>query len=92
MTAKTHFSFELFYPEQSATTQLQRDQVMQPLEQSLAVLFVSSDAAATVAVSSSHKGQDNKIVEVVTVLQDARIAEMLKGFCSQNGLIWEALE
>ena len=96
MTAKTHFSFELFYAAESATTQQQRDQVMQTLEQSLTALFTAADAegdaAASVAVSSSHKGADNKLVELVTVLQDDQIAKTLNGFCRQNGLVWETLE
>ncbi len=92
MTAKTHFSFELFYAAESATTQQQRDQVMQPLEQSLTALFAAIDAAASVAVSSSHKSAENQLVELVTVLQDDQIGKTLDAFCSQNGLVWEALE
>ena len=92
MNTKTNFSFELHYAETSTSTQAQRDQVMHALEPSLDALFTASDNTATIAVSDSHKGGDNKIVELTTTLQDTQIAEILKGFCDAHGVNITALE
>jgi hypothetical protein len=92
MNTKTNFSFELYYAEPSTSTQTQRDQVMHTLEPSLKALFTASDSTATVTVSDSHKGSDNKIVELVTTLQDTRIAEIFKAFCDASGVTVTALE
>ena len=92
MNMKTNFSFDLYYAESSNSTQSQRDQVMRTLEPSLNTLFTARDSAAKVAVNDSHKGSDNKLVELVTTLQDAQIAEILKGFCDANGVTVTALE
>lgn len=92
MNTKTNFSFELYYAESSSSTQAQRDQVMHTLEPSLSALLTASDSAATIAVSDSHKGGNNKIVELVTTLQDTQIAQTLKGFCDANGMTVTALE
>ena len=92
MNTKTNFSFELYYAESSTSTQTQRDQVMHTLEPTLHALFTASDSTATVSVSDSHKGGDNKIVELVTTLQDTQIAETLKAFCDANGVTVTALE
>lgn len=92
MNTKTNFSFELYYTESSTSTQAQRDKVMRTLEPSLNALFIASDSTATVTVSDSHKGSYNKIVELVTTLQDTQIAEAFKGFCDANGVTVSALE
>ena len=92
MNTKTNFSFDLYYAESSTSTQPQRDQVMHTLEPSLHALFTASDSTATVAVSDSHKGSNNKIVELVTTLQDTKIAEIFKAFCDANGVTVTALE
>ena len=92
MTTKTNFSFELFYPERSATTTEQRNEVMRKLEPSLSNAFKTQDGAAIVTVRDSHKGSYNKLVELVTTLMDAQIEETLKQFCTQTGLTATALE
>ena len=92
MHTQTNFSFELYYAEASASTQAQRDQTMRTLEASLSALFTASDSTASVTASDSHKGSFNKIIELVTTLQDTQIAEILKGFCDVNGTTVTALE
>ena len=92
MTMKTNFSFDLYYAESSDRTLAQRDQVMRTLEPSLSALFTAGDSAAKVVVSDSHKGSDNKLLELVTTLQDTQIAEILKGFCDGSGVTVTALE
>jgi hypothetical protein len=52
---------------------------MASLGPSLQKVFAATDPSATVAVSDSHKGSGNKIVELVTTLQDAEIAEHPQG-------------
>ena len=92
MSTKTNFSFELYYAESSATTQDQQSQTMRTLQPSLCTLFGASDSTASVTVSDSHKGSFNKIIELVTTLQDTQIAEILKGFCDAHGTTVTALE
>ena len=92
MTAKTNFSFELYYAESSTHTPAQLDQAMRVLQPSLSDLFTASDSTATVVVSDSHKGSFNKIVELVTTLQDAQIEKLLKDFCDAHGATVRALE
>ena len=92
MTTKTNFSFELFYPERSATTTEQRNEVMRKLDVSLNNAFKTRDSEAVVTVSDSHKGSYNKLIELVTTLTDAQIDETLKQFCTQTGLTVTALE
>ena len=95
MSTKTNFSFELYYAESSATTQDQQDQqsqTMRTLQPSLCTLFGASDSTVSVTVSDSHKGSFNKIIELVTTLQDTQIAEILKGFCDAHGTTVTALE
>lgn len=98
MHTKTNFSFELYYAESSATTHDQQDQqdqqsqTMRTLQPSLCALFGASDSTASVTVSDSHKGSFNKIIELVTTLQDTQIAEILKGFCDAHGTTVTALE
>lgn len=92
MNMKTNFSFDLYYAESSNRTQAQRDQVMHTLEPSLNALFTASDSAAKVAVNDSHKGSDNKLVELVTTLPDTQIAEIFKSFCDANGVTVTAIE
>ncbi|HAL40449.1 MAG TPA: hypothetical protein DCP03_21085 [Polaromonas sp.] len=92
MSLKTNFSFEVLYPAQSDIAKAQRDEVMSSLGTSLQTLFAADDSAAAVVVSDSHKGSDNKIVELVTTLQDPQIAAILKAFSDQHGVTVTALE
>ncbi|WP_309682517.1 hypothetical protein [Polaromonas sp.] len=89
---KTNFSFEVQYLAQSGAPQAERDALMQGLGPSLQALLARDDPGATVRVSSSHKGSDNKIVELSTRLQDAQIAALLQAFSGQHGVAVTALE
>ena len=92
MSQKTNFSFDVYFPAQSDRTEAQRNDVMAGLVPALQQLLAASDNAATVVVSDSHKGAGNKIVELTTTLQDARIAELLQAFSSRHGVTVTALE
>ena len=92
MRQKTSFSFEIYYPAHSGTTQAERDEVMGSLGLSLQQLLVAHDSAATVVVSDSHNGPNHKIVELITTLQDPQIAEILEGFGLRHGVSVTALE
>jgi hypothetical protein len=89
---KTNYSFELQYNASSASTQAQRDDVMGTLGPLLQQRLATEDSSARVLVSDSHKGADHKLVELVTTLQDAQIARILKAFAGQYGVNVNALE
>ena len=92
MSQKTNFSFDFYYPAQSDRTEAERNEVMASLGPALQQLLAANDSAATVVVSDSHKGGDNKLVELTTTLHDARIAEILQAFSSRHGVTVTALE
>lgn len=92
MNPKTNFSFEVQYAEGTATGKEERDGVMASLGPSLQKLFAATDPSATVAVSDSHKGSGNKIIELVTTLPDGEIAGILQAFSGQHGVTVSALE
>jgi len=92
MNPKTSFSFELQYPADAATIYAQRDTVMASAGPELQALFASQDSAATVTVNDSQKGSNSKILELVTTLDDAQIAAILKAFSDKHGLFIQALE
>jgi hypothetical protein len=92
MNPKTNFSFEVQYTTASTPAQAGPDGVMASLGPSLQKLFAATDPSTTVAVSDSHKGSGNKIVELVTTLQDAEIAGILKTFSEEHGVTVSALE
>jgi hypothetical protein len=92
MNPKTNFSFEVQYTTSSNAVQAGPDGVMASLGPSLQKVFATTDPSATVAVSDSHKGAGNKIVELVTTLQDAEIADILRAFSGQHGVAVSALE
>jgi hypothetical protein len=98
---KTNFSFEVQYAAPPPTgagqpaagaTPAQREDVMQRLQVLLKGQFEPLDAAATVQVSESHRGANNKIVELVTTLQDEQIASAMKRFCETHGVTVTAIE
>lgn len=89
---KTNFSFDVQYPVHSGGTQAQRDSVMNSLGSLLQAQLRLHDPAASVAASDSHRGSDNKLVELTTTLSDAQIAEVLKAFSAQHGVVVTALE
>lgn len=92
MQPKTNFSFEVQYPEHSDSTQSQRAELMDALDATLQQLLTGQDSEVQVAVSDSHKGSGNKIVELTTTLPDAQIAEILKSFSTRHGVVVSALE
>ncbi|SFC19625.1 hypothetical protein SAMN05216344_11113 [Polaromonas sp. OV174] len=92
MNQKTNFSFEVQYPAGSDSNQAQRDAVMAALGPALQQLLKAQDSAATVMVSDSHRGSDNKLVELSTTLQDPQIADILKTFAAQHGVLVSAFE
>ena len=92
MNPKTNFSFEVQYTAASTQAQSGPEGVMASLGPSLQTAFAAGDPAATVAVSDSHKGSGNKIVELTTTLQDAEIAKILQAFSGQHGVAVSALE
>lgn len=92
---KTRFSFEVQYPaptEAAGKPAAPHDTVMDTLESSLKTLLQAQDKAATVTVSDSHKGNDNKLVELVSTLQDEQLEKLLADFSAQHGLTINALE
>lgn len=92
MSQKTNFSFEVYYPAHSGSTEAQRDELMGALGLSLQQLLEVQDSAAKVVVSDSHKGPGNKIVELTTSLQDPQIAEILQAFSMRHGVVVATLE
>jgi hypothetical protein len=89
---KTNYSFEVQYNASSGSTQSQRDEVMGTLGPLLQQRLATEDGSARVLVSDSHKGGDHKLVELVTTLQDAQIARILKAFAEQFGVSVNAFE
>ena len=89
---KTNLSFDVQYSADSQSTQAQRDELMDSLGPSLKALLAVQDPAASVAVSDSHKGEGNKLVEFTTTLGDAQIAEILKAFSARHGVVVSAFE
>lgn len=92
MALKTNFSFEVQYPADSGRSQAQQGQVMDSLQAALQQLLAAQDPEANVLVSDSHRGSSNKLVELTTILGDAPLAVILKGFSDQHGVSITALE
>lgn len=92
MSQKTNFTFDVHYPAHAGSTEAQRNELMGALDLSLQQLLATKDSGASVAVSDSHKGPDNKIVELTTSLQDAQLAELLEAFSMRHGVVVSALE
>ena len=92
MNQKANYSFDVQYPANSNSTEVQRNEVMSTLGPALQQLLAVNDGAATVVVSDSHKGSSNKIVELTTTLLDAQIAEILQAFSVRLGVTVTALE
>ena len=89
---KTNYSFAVQYGANPGTAQEQRDEVMGALGPLLQQGLRAEDSNASVLVSDSHKGADHKLVELVTTLQDAQIARILKAFTEQYGVSVSAFE
>ncbi|MDB5966582.1 MAG: hypothetical protein JWQ72_3082 [Polaromonas sp.] len=92
MTVKTHFSFEIYYTADSRVSDSERENLMRNLGPALQAQLAGKDSAASAVVSDSHKGPANKLVELVTSLQDDELEPLLHQFCDQHGLAWNALE
>ena len=92
MAQKTNFSFDVQYPADSSSSKAQRDEVMGSLHASFEQLLAAQDPEAEVLVSDSHRGSDNKLVELTTTLEDAQLAVILKAFSEQHGVSVTAFE
>ena len=92
MALKTNFSFDVQYTAESSSNKAQRHEVMDSLQATLQQLLAAQDPEAEVMVSDSHRGINNKLVELTTTLQDAQLAEILKGFSRENGVSVTAFE
>lgn len=92
MAIKTNFSFDIYFNDQSNSNQSQRDAVMENLGPSLLALLAAKDSAAKVAISESHRGDGNKLVEITTSLPEADMDALLKQFCASNGVAIAVLE
>ncbi len=92
MALKPNFSFEVQYTADSDSSKAQRHEVMDSLQATLQQLLAAQDPDAEVLVSDSHRGINNKLVELTTTLQDAQLAEILKGFSQENGVSVTAFE
>ena len=92
MDIKTNFSFELYFTDQSVSSESQRVGVMRNLGPALQDLLTVTDSAATVAVSDSHKGGGNKLIEITTKLPEADMYAVVKKFCDVNGVTIAVLE
>lgn len=92
MNTTTIFSFELFYSASATADADRRDTVMRTLDASLRALLADQDTSARIRISDSHKGVDNKIVEITTTLGDAALAGVLKQFCDTSGLTMNIVE
>jgi hypothetical protein len=107
ISMKTRYSFEFQYNAGLANStgsagsassvnsykaQAQRDVVMRTLGPVLQQRLAANDANVRVLVSDSHKGANHKLVELVTTLEDAQIAPILKAFAEQYGVEVNAFE
>ena len=92
MAPKTNFSFEVQYTADSSSSKAQRHEVMDSLQATLQQLLAAQDREAEVLVSDSHRGINNKLVELTTTLQDVQLAGILKAFSEQHGVSVTAFE
>ena len=92
MAQKTNFSFDVKYLADSSSSKAQRDEVMRSLQATFEQLLAAQDPEAEVLVSDSHRGSDNKLVELTTTLEDAQLAVILKAFSDQHGVSVTAFE
>lgn len=92
LSPTTHFSFEIQYPEHAAGSRSERAGLMESLGPTIKQLLAAQDGAAMVAVSDSHKGDDHKLVELTTVLDESQVRQLLQSFVVQHGLHVLALE
>lgn len=92
MGLNTNFSFEIQIPAESNRSEAERNQVMDALQPLLEQLLTPQDSQAQVLISSSHRGNDSKLVELTTCLDDAQLAGVLKAFSEQHGVRVTAFE
>ncbi|RZJ02180.1 MAG: hypothetical protein EOO54_26780 [Haliea sp.] len=91
-TPKTNFTFEIQYPalpDGSASMPTQDIDALAPL---LQALLAEQDSAASVTMSDTHRGANNRIVELVTAVQDDALGKLLEGFSAQYGVNIKAIE
>jgi len=92
MSPQTHYSFEVQYPAHASSPKAQRDELMAALGLSLQQLAAVQDSTASVTVSDSHKGEDHKLVELTTHLQNPQMNDILQTFSQRHGVIVTPLE
>ena len=92
MAQKTNFSFDVKYLADSSSSKSQRDEVIGSLQATFEQLLAAQDPEVEVLVSDSHRGSDNKLVELTTNLGDAQLAVILKAFSEQHGVSVTAFE
>ena len=88
----TNFSYDVKFSEQNDTPVEDRKEVMDSLSDSLQGLLAVNDPDATVTDSDSPKGEDHKVIELTTTLDDEQVGAALKVFSKQHGLSISALE
>ncbi|MBC7443853.1 MAG: hypothetical protein H7273_00065 [Polaromonas sp.] len=92
MGASTHFSFQIDYPAASPHTPAQQSAVMDALQPLLQELLAAQDGQASAVVSSSHRGDGSRRVELTTGLDDAQLTQLLKAFSGRHGVRITAFE
>ena len=90
---KTNFTFEIQYPaapDHAPTPAPTQD--IEALMPKLLTQLKAQDESASVTVGNSHKGQNSRIVEVVTALPDDAMAKILEAFTADNGVTAKAVD
>ncbi|MDO9404140.1 MAG: hypothetical protein Q7T87_08925 [Polaromonas sp.] len=89
---KTNFTFEIQYPalpDGSASMPTQDIDALGPLLQKL---LAAQDSSADVTMSDTHRGPNNRILELVTTLKDEALGKLLEGFATEYGVSIKAME
>jgi hypothetical protein len=89
---KTRFSFNIQYIAGSTTPKVERDQRMNDLGPKRQALLTMNDAHAQVITSNSQRGNENKIVDLISAQSDAQIAALLTAFCALHGVVVTAVD
>ncbi|RYX96803.1 MAG: hypothetical protein EOO28_05910 [Comamonadaceae bacterium] len=90
---KTTFTFEIQYPASPDTAPVPAPvQDIEALAPKLLEQLKAQDASATVTVGNSHKGQNSRIVDIVTKLPDEALAKILEKFTADEGVTANAVD
>lgn len=88
--SKTNFAFELQYVAPAAGDSNAEADLA--LESALKALLAAHDPAVSVSLGKSHKGNANRILELVSSASDEQIQKALQTICEQHGVTVSALE